>query len=370
VGAAADYVATVIHPGGEPEAIAIQAASDREKDAEVAALDQGGDDVVAVEPAAPVRALTIDDPVYGGTNPGPQWGVARVHAETAWGGPPPAAQGQGVVVGIVDSGVQGSHPDLAGRVLAGRDYVAPTFDGTVDPFGHGTHVAGIIAENDNTLGGIGVAPQVSILPVRVLNCSGIGSTEDVANGITWAADHGAKVINLSLGTPSANSAIQIAVSYATGKGATVVASAGNCGQCQPPNDPSYPAADSPAIAGLLAVAATCPPPTFSPPQAGCSSDKLASFSNGNDYVDVAAPGAAIWSSIPQSPLYGTKSGTSMAAPFVTAVAALVRAKCPSYTPAQTESRLESTAENLGVAQPGRSWGAGMIRADLAVAPAC
>ena len=149
-------------------------------------------------------------------------------------------------VAVVDSGVEAEPRGPRGSVLPGNDYVNPGGDGRIDPDGHGTHVAGIIAAHvNNALGIAGAAPGVKILPVRVLDANGGGVASNVAKGIIWATDHGARVINLSLGG-GASPGIQQAMQYANSKGAVVVAAAGNNGQAG--NAPMYPAAYPEAIA--------------------------------------------------------------------------------------------------------------------------
>ncbi|MGN6599644.1 MAG: S8 family serine peptidase [Actinomycetes bacterium] len=283
-----------------------------------------------------------------------QWGLDALHAEDAWA----LHTATGQVVAVVDTGVDAGHPDLAGAVLRGADFrtnesgtrIAPTGDGRADPVGHGTHVAGIVAAiADNGTGVAGLARGATVLPVRVLDASGGGYDSDVANGITWAADHGAGVINLSLGGPDNDSATEAAVAYAQSKGVVVVAAAGNSGEVcdgsntgECGNQVDYPA----AYPGVLAVAAVD------------DQQQRPSFSESQPYVGVAAPGVDILSTYPRdlaaqevTPPYVPLSGTSMAAPFVSAAAALVRAERPDLDPAAVVSLLESTATDLE--SPGR-----------------
>ncbi len=223
------------------------------------------------------------------------------------------------------------------------DLVTGSGDGSNDENGHGSHVAGIIAAQVNGRGIVGAAPGVKILPVRVLDGSGSGYSSDVAAGIIWATDNGAKVINLSLGGNIPSQATQEAIQYAHANGALVLAAAGNAGQNG--NAPLYPAAfPEPVAVGAIN-----------------SAKQRAAFSNWGPYVDVVAPGDAIvslWSSGNAS--YAWASGTSMATPYAAAAAALTFAVNPSATPAQVRKRLERTADDLGA--PGRDdqFGHGLI----------
>ncbi len=265
--------------------------------------------VVSSEQDETVKVLSTNDALRP-----QQWAFDAVDFESAW----KLSTGAGVTVAVVDTGVLGTHEDLAGSVLPGLDLAADasTYDhagnGEVDPAGHGTHVAGIIAAHANNGVGIaGAAPGARILPVRVLDASGSGSSSDVAEGIIWAADHGARVINLSLGGgPSPG--MQIAIQYALSKQVVTFAAAGNA--YQDGNQPTYPAAYPEAVA----VAAID------------QSLNHASFSNTGSYVDIAAPGDLIWSTYGTGrSQYALMSGTSMATPYATATAALVLAESPN-----------------------------------------
>ncbi len=265
-----------------------------------------------------------------------QWALTRMGAETAW----KTSTGRGVVVAVIDTGVKAVHVDLTGRVLAGRDFVAPGTSAS-DANGHGTHVAGIIAAIANNRRGIaGLAPNTRILPVRVLDKTGVGDTANVAKGIVWAVDRGAKVINLSLSSTSPDTATRAAVAYAIAKNVVVVAAAGNsgCGLLGSPT--AYPA----AYDGVLGVGAIT------------SGGAVASFSSCGSWVDVVAPGSGILSTVPTSPVLGslgcpanycTLSGTSMAAPHAAAAAALEIAKLGSAArQATVRSLIESTADDI------------------------
>src|SRR3954452_15724106 len=195
-----------------------------------------------------------------------QWGAALVDAPTAWAVTRGSA---GVVVAVLDTGVDVTQPDLQGALVPGYDFVNHDADPN-DDFGHGRPVAGTIAARaDNGLGGSGYCPRCSIMPVKVAAADGTASELNVPSSITWAADHGARVINLSLGG-TYGATVASAVNWAIGKGAIVVAAAGNNGN----SSLFYPAADD----GVLSVAASQ------------ADDKLYSWSNFGAWVAVAAPG--------------------------------------------------------------------------------
>jgi len=293
-----------------------------------------------------VLAVGVDHRVQATSDPLQfrQWGLTEVQASAAWS----VTQGRGAVVAVIDSGVDGSHPDLAGALVRGvntrtdrGDYSNPT----TDQDGHGTHVAGIIAaRTGNGKGVSGVAPKASIMPVKVLDADGGGWMGDVIEGIVWAADHGADVINMSLGGPDADFSAT-AVNYAISKGVVVVAAAGNEGS----SAPSYPA----ALPGVLSVSALA------------RDGSVDTYSNHGPTVDLAAPGTAILSTVPDG--YAFMSGTSMAAPQVAGVAALVAAIAPQSDVAAT---LKSSANDKGKAGWDSRYGAGVVDAAAAVRRAC
>jgi serine protease len=247
---------------------------------------------------------------------------------------------------VLDTGVQANHPDLAGQVLAGRSFLSQgqQSTSTVDGNGHGTHVAGIVAAATNTTGIAGVAPGAKVLPVKVLSDDGSGWLSDVAAGLTWAVDNGAKVANLSLGGTVPSGVLHVALVDAMQRGTLVVVAAGNSGPCAPA---SYPA----AYPEVLSVASTD------------QSRRASSFSTTGSYVDIAAPGSAIVSTWPTTLVasgYQYASGTSMASPHVAAAAAVVWAAKPGYSVTQVRSALQSSATDLMV--PGRDqWtGSGLV----------
>jgi len=261
-----------------------------------------------------------------------------------------------VRIAILDSGVDAGHPDLAGKVVAAANFSDGTT--TQDLSGHGTHVAGIAAASfDNGLGIAGMAPNARLMDVKVLATDQTGATTgdcaDVAAGIVWATDHGANVLNLSLGSAAACAEMAMAVDYASAHGALVVAAAGN----DATTTRFYPA----ALPGVVSVAATT------------NRDEMADFSNhGADWVDVAAPGDAIASTLPTfanatgATGYGYLSGTSMAAPVVSGIAALVWGQMPAATAARdVEARIIATAQRIP--GTGTLWRYGRVDACLAAA---
>lgn len=265
-----------------------------------------------------------------------------------------------VVIAIVDSGIDPGHPDLNDKLVAGYDFVDDDSD-PKDGYGHGTHVSGIAAAETHNFEGIaGVAfpLNIKIMPVRVLDDSGIGTTSDVAEGIIWAADQGAKAINLSLGTYFRSRTLRNAVNYAWDSGCVLAAAAGNDGNPRKLYPASYPNA--------MSVGATD------------STDTIASFSNHNDEVDVSAPGVHVYSTFPTYPFglqekypdkscdYDYGSGTSMSTPHVAGLAALLFAQAPNRSNADVRGLIEQTANDLGEVGWDPYYGHGRIDAYQAV----
>lgn len=266
----------------------------------------------------------------------------------------------GVTVAVLDTGVDYDHPDLAGKIIKGPDYVDSDFD-PKDEHGHGTHVAGIIVANLNQQQGIsGLAPQVHVMAIRVLDAQGSGSLFRIAKGIAYAANNGARVINLSLGSPPGGvimrSLANFLASYAERKGALIVAAAGNAGGAI-----GYPAAAS----KFLSVGAVN------------QQNYLASFSNRGPELDVVAPGVEIKSTFPTYDVttnaeglphnYATLNGTSMATPMVSALAAMIVSRNPYLTPAEVRQRIESSATDLGNIGRDDMFGNGLINPARALA---
>ena len=271
-----------------------------------------------------------------------QWALSTIQAPQAWD----LTTGCSTVsVAVLDTGVDVSHPDLSGKVVGNINYSS---SGTVsDVYGHGTHVAGIAAAATNNGQGVaGLGYDSTILNVKVMGDDGVGTYSAVAYGIVWAADHGARVINMSLGGTSSSSTLQDAVNYAWGKGVVLVAAAGNNGN----SVPFYPA----YFQNVIAVASTGPTDTLSP------------YSNRGDWVDVAAPGGSIWSTKPNNS-YGSLSGTSMASPHVAGLAALVFTRVSDtngngFLNDEVRACIQNNADNIGVT----GIGSGRINAYRAV----
>lgn len=276
-----------------------------------------------------------------------QYAPQLVNAPTAWDTTFGSAD---VTVAIVDEGVQASHPDLQGQFPAdpGRDFADDDADSTPDQPSsedHGTHVAGCAgATTDNAVGVAGISDS-TLINARVLDESGTGSLADVADGVQWATDQGADVINLSL-AGGRRQTLHTAVSYAVDNGALVVCAAGNSAA----SSVSYPA----AYAECVAVSAIGP------------DDELATFSNHGPAVDVAAPGVNVLSTVPTDD-YAIMSGTSMAAPVASGVAALALAADPSLSVAGLRERLTDSAVDVGLSPDEQ--GAGRVDAGNAVASA-
>jgi subtilisin family serine protease len=250
-----------------------------------------------------------------------QWQLDTVRADQVRG-----SNAAGAVVAVLDTGVNPGHPDLAGLVLSGRNFVN-TSSTSNDWHGHGTFVTGMVTAN--TGNGIGIAATVDdvrILPGTVCDAAGICHSAAVAQGIIWATDQGADVINLSLGG-GRSTVVQSAVRYALDNDVVVVASAGNSGHLD--NPPNYPA----AYEGVIGVAATK------------RDDSAAHFSSYGDWVDLAAPGDSVLSTTAAGG-YGAGSGTSFSAPMVAGGAALVRGLDPDLTRQEVADLLRRSARDV------------------------
>jgi type VII secretion-associated serine protease mycosin len=270
-----------------------------------------------------------------------QWQLRELDAEAAW----QYSTGKGVTVAVVDSGVAASHPDLVGQVLPGIDLVRRSGDGRLDPVGHGTAVAALIAgRGDDDKGVAGLAPGAKILPIRVLDEKNTyHDTLVVASAVRWAVDHGARVINLSLGGGDYSPALAAALDYAFVRDVVVVACTGNQTKSGP-DEVWYPAREP----GVLAVT-------------GLERDtgELWPGSVTGEQAALAAPATGLVGAKPPDG-YWMVQGTSFAAPMVTATAALIRARWPGMSAADVVNRLIRTARDLGPIGRDGSFGFGRI----------
>jgi subtilisin family serine protease len=326
--------------------------------------------VVYAEPNYIYHAFDLvpNDPSYG-----KQWAHPKIQSPGAWG---ITTGSSDVVIAIIDSGVDTGHPDLAGKIVAGYDFA----DGDNDPSdgnGHGTHVAGIAAAVTNNDEGVaGMSWGAKIMPVRVLNDQGSGYNTTITEGIIWAYQHGANIINLSLGGIDPSQTMQKAIDDAHAAGSLIIAAMGNCrtsctiGGQSYSNPTQYPAAYN----NVMAVAATD------------SGDSYAYYSQYGAHCDIAAPGGelfvsvrtgGIYSTMPTYPVYMTTDynylqhydylqGTSQATPHVSGLAALMWSIAPSMTNTEVQNLIQQTADDLGPVGKDQDYGWGRINAYRAV----
>ena len=226
-----------------------------------------------------------------------QWALSKIQALNAW---QVTSGSQDIVVAVLDTGIDGNHEDLSGQIIAEANFTDSSSPN--DIHGHGTHVAGIIAAKNNGTGIVGVAPESQLMNAKIADDKGRCRASAVAEGIVWAVDGGANVINISVEFREPSPRLEEAVNYAWSQGSLIVVAAGNDGS----ESPVYPA----YYENCIAVAATN------------QDDHLALLSNHGDWVDVAAPGWDIYSTLPDNE-YGYKSGTSFACPYVSGMAALL-----------------------------------------------
>ena len=287
-------------------------------------------------------AADPNDPSYAS-----QWHLRRIGGPLAWS---LSTGSESVVVAVVDSGVYPHHPDLAGKLVPGWNFVKDNAD-TADVLGHGTAVAGTVAAaTNNGIGVAGVNWKSRVMPLVAVDSGDYAAYSDVAAAIQYAADHGVRVINISIGGPNSSITLQRAVDYAWSKGALVFASAMNQGV----SEPYYPA----ACVHAVAVSTTD------------SNDRLASFSNFGGWITLAAPGTGILSTADGGG-YSFWNGTSFASPIAAGVAALILSVNPALTNAEALAILKNTADRPGPA-PDSYFGWGRVnayRAMLAAEPA-
>ena len=269
------------------------------------------------------------------------WHLATINAPAAWDN----SLGNGVIVAVLDTGVDASHPDLQGQLVPGWN-MYDNNSNTADVYGHGTKVAGVIAaSSNNAIGVTSIAWNAKIMPVRISGPDGWASTSTIASGLNWAADNGAQVANISYAV-SNSGAITSAAENLRNKGGVVCAAAGNDGN----------------------QLSTAPNPSIITVSATNSSDALTGWSNYGSLIDVSAPGAGIWSTS-NGGGYAAVSGTSFSSPATAAVVALIMARNPSLSPAQVENILMNSAVDLGTPGQDDFFGHGRVDAAAAVAAA-
>ncbi|KGK91568.1 peptidase [Desulfosporosinus sp. HMP52] len=292
-----------------------------------------------------------DDPLFM-----KQWSLISRNVPQAW---EMGATGEGVTIAVVDTGIDLNHPDLIANLVPGYNSItgSAATGANQDNNGHGTEVAGIAAAERNSTGIVGVAYQAKIMPIKAIGSTGVGYDDAIADGIIWAADHGAKIINLSLGSENGATSSEIlkqAVAYAYDKGCLLIAASGNYDpESQANPGVSYPAADS----RVLAITATD------------KTGKVTSYSATGSEVDLAAPGDYVptdgWSRRGGSG-YTYASGTSLAAPFVSGEAALIWSQHPEWSRDQVIQALEQGTEDLGSAGQDDEYGYGLVDVQLAL----
>ena len=287
-----------------------------------------------------VPLVVPNDPDYA-----QEWHLQTIQAPSAWD---VTTGSTSVPIAMIDSGVDPTHPDLASKLIPGWSFLTGTTD-THDVLGHGTETAGTAAAiGNNAVGVAGVAWQNPIMPLVVLNSSDWATYSDIANAIMYAADHGVRIVNISIGGTSSSSTMQTAVDYAWNKGTVVFAAAGNYSS----STPIYPA----GCTNVVAVGATD------------SNDTLASFSNYGSYIDLTAPGVNIVTTMAGGG-YGGVSGTSFSSPIAAGIAALVLSRNPSLSAQQLVTLLEQNSDDLGAPGYDQIFGWGRVNASRAVVAA-
>jgi thermitase len=281
---------------------------------------------------------TPNDPLYPS-----QWHHVKIGSPQAWDVTPGGAD---VIIAIVDTGVDPTHPDLAAKLVPGFNFFDKNTN-SADVVGHGTLVAGAAAAiGNNGLGVIGVGGQSKIMPLRVTDTAGLTYQSTVATAVTWAADNGAKVVNLSIGNVAGSATTTSAAQYARSKGVLVVAAAGNCSCVDATAENPY----------IVSVGNTD------------QNDGLYASSSRGNYVDISAPGVLIYST-QRGGGYAYATGTSIASPIVAGVAALMLSANPALKPADVEALLEANADDRGSTAWDTGYGWGRVNAYRAVAAA-
>jgi len=276
------------------------------------------------------------------------WGIDRIDAEKVWA----STTADLIKVGIIDTGISSSHPDILANIKGGINTIHPRKSWN-DDNGHGSHVAGTVAALNNSVGVVGVGPAINLYAIKVLNANGSGYLSDIIEGLQWAISNNMQVVNLSLGASTGNQSFHDAIIATKNAGIVVVAAAGNSG-----GSVIYPAAYPEAIA-VSAID---------------SSNIIASWSSRGPEVDLAAPGVSIYSSY-KGTAYATLSGTSMASPHVAGAVALVLSTPVGaydsdsdgvWDPSEVQTKLQATAVDLGSGGFDNLYGYGLVNAFAAV----
>ena len=275
-----------------------------------------------LKPQARPRPVSADpslpnDPLWRDS-----WSLTKVRAPAAWKVTRGTAE---IVVAVLDTGVDRSHPDLQGALVEGWDAVNEDADPS-DDHGHGTLVAGVVAaRSNNGIGGVGACSRCSVMPVKVIGANGSGTAADIAEGIVWAADHGARVINMSFVMTGRDEEVASALEHARSKGALIVAAAGNSGSA----DVTFPASEP----GVVSVTGTD------------AADDRYSWANFGSWVTLAAPGCS--PSTKAGGGYADFCGTSSAAAFASGIAALARSASVNAPTEQIVAAMASGAVRVG-----------------------
>ena len=279
-------------------------------------------------------SMTPNDPYYGS-----EWHLPKISAQNAWN----TTQGSGVTIAILDSGVNGAHPDLSAQMVPGWNFYDNNSN-TSDVFGHGTLVAGTAAAMTNNGTGVSsIAGQSKIMPIRITDTSGYGYASTIVQGLVWASDNGVRVANVSFGGAIGILSVQNAAQYMKDKGGLVIAAAGNTGT----------------------ELTTTPTTTMIPVSATDANDAIASWSSYGNFVAMSAPGVSIWTTRREGD-YKTASGTSLSSPLTAGVVALMMSANTKLSSLEIENLLFSSAVDLGASGRDPYYGYGRVNAEAAV----
>ena len=314
-------------------------------------------DIIAKSPN--VEYIEIDEKVFAHAQIGTcqpvqvlkqtiPWGIERIGSRlvNAVGN-----TGKGIKIGILDTGIDYNHEDLKSNYRGGYNFVGNNSN-AIDDNGHGTHVAGIVAAEDNDIGVVGVAPGAYLYSVKVLAFDSTGSTSDIVSGLEWSIDNGMQIINMSLGSEDDSMSVSRAINNTYNAGILIVAAAGNSGNAVGKGENiDFPAKYN----SVISVGATD------------KNDKRANFSSTGPTLEISAPGVGILSTLNGGRnRYGTLSGTSMSCPHVTGVAALIMSAEQGITNTRVRIRMQTTAQNMSNVSKGFSskdwYGYGLVDA--------